>query len=184
MISETESVCCSVQGLLALFAEDDRCEIASRLAAVGRCNRREFDRCLSETVFDDLGHPIAAPRIDGGATQHRSWSHSNRPLRQPCPHAMSPEIHDNSVYCNTARCSSDLLPEQIHLQCSQLRFQLLLQLLRENGQRLACRSGSRKNSETQQSRSLCERFFGHARRVDGRIDFPHAWMAALRPGQN
>ena len=42
---------------------------------VGRCNRRELDNGIGEatngqfltlTVFDDLGHPIAATRIDGG----------------------------------------------------------------------------------------------------------------------
>jgi hypothetical protein len=41
----------------------------------GRCNLREFDGHLSEVakgpfhtvaVFDDLGHPIATTRIDGG----------------------------------------------------------------------------------------------------------------------
>jgi hypothetical protein len=44
---------------------------------VGRCNRRGFDGCLSEiakgpsqtvAVFENLGHPIAATRIDGGVS--------------------------------------------------------------------------------------------------------------------
>jgi hypothetical protein len=55
----------------------ERSEFAATLQASGRCNRREFEGCLSEiakgpshtvAVFENLGHPIAATRIDAGVS--------------------------------------------------------------------------------------------------------------------
>jgi hypothetical protein len=54
-----------------------RRKLAPTRIRLGRCNRREFDGCLSEiakgpshtvAVFGNLGHPIAATRIDAGVS--------------------------------------------------------------------------------------------------------------------
>ena len=71
-----------VSGLGAVFPDSvpgfrEECAHAISLQASGRCTRGEFDGGLSEiakgpshtvVVFGNLGHPIAATRIDAGVS--------------------------------------------------------------------------------------------------------------------